>query len=109
MMKQIFFKTRKAISDFRKANGTPSCILDLIIHYVEVGTDQTNGICIDYGGYYSSLESMFNRIIKCLIGQDKKYIDIFRPRLEAVIMNSTNAGYGYGETIQEIFNEAFFN
>ncbi len=102
-----FSKARKAISDFRKANGDAKCVLDLMIHYVEVGTEQTNGICIDYCEYYDSLESMFNSIIKRLVGQDKKHIDTFRLRLEAIIENSKNAGYGYGETIQEMFNSAF--
>ena len=36
-----FSKARKAISDFRKANGDPKCVLDLMIHYVEIGTEQT--------------------------------------------------------------------
>jgi len=102
-----FSKARKAISDFKKANGDAKCVLDLMIHYVEVGTDQTNGICIDYGEYYDSLESMFSSIIKRLTSQDKKYANYFRLRLEAVINNSTKAGYGYGETIKEMFYKAF--
>ena len=58
-----FSIARKAISDFKKANGDAKCVLDLMIHYVEVGTEQTKGICIDYCEYYNSLESMFNSII----------------------------------------------
>lgn len=102
-----FSKARKAISDFKNANGDAKCVLDLMIHYVEVGTEQTKGICIDYCEYYNSLESMFNSIIKRLIGQDKKHADSFRPRLENIINNSKNAGYGYEEAIQEMFKKAF--
>ena len=100
-----FSIARKAISDFKKANGDPKCVLDLMIHYVEVGTEQTNGICIDYSDYYDNLESMFKSIVKRLIGHDKKHADIFYPRLESIIKNSKNAGYGYEETIQEMYNE----
>ncbi len=103
-----FSIARKAISDFKKANGNAKCVLDLMIYYIEVGTEQAKGICIDYCEYYNSLESMFNSIIKRLIGKDKKHADSFRPRLENIIKNSKNAGYGYEETIQEMFNKAFF-
>ena len=102
-----FSKARKAISDFKKANSDAKCVLDLMIHYVEVGTYQTNGICIDYAQYYDSLESMFKSIIKRLLNQDKEYANHFRPRLEAIIMNSSHAGWAYGETIEEMYNEAF--
>lgn len=102
-----FSKARKAISDFKKANGDAKCVLDLMIHYVEVGTEQTKGLCIDYGEYYESLESMFNSIIKRLMGQDTQYADFFRPRLERIIKNSTRTGYGYQEAIQDMFHEAF--
>jgi len=78
-----------------------------MIHFVEVGTEQTKGICIDYSEYYESLESMFRSITKRLISQDKEYANYFRPRLEAIIINSSKAGYGYGYIIQEIFNKAF--
>ena len=101
-----FSKARKAISDFRKATGDAKLILDLMIHYVEIGTDQARGGHIDYPEYYDSLESMFNSIIKCLTGKDEQYADYFRPRLENIIKDA-NEAYGYKESIQEIFAEAF--
>lgn len=102
-----FSQAKHAIADFKKANGDPMCVLELMVHYVEIGTDQTKGICIDYAEYYDSLASMFRRIIKRLIGPDNQHAEVFRPRLERIIHNATRTGYGYQERLQEMFREGF--
>lgn len=102
-----FSQAKDAIADFKKANGDPASVLELMVHYVEIGTDQTKGICIDYAQYYDSLASMFRRIIKRLTGPDKQHAEVFRPRLERIIHNATRTGYGYQERIQEMFHDAF--
>ena len=102
-----FVRARKAISDFGKASDDPESLLELMIHYIEVGTQQTQDVCIDYGGYYTSMESMFGRVVKHLHGKNGNLADKFLPRLKKIVKNSGNAGYGYEDTLTDLLEEAF--
>jgi hypothetical protein len=102
-----FAKARKAISDFGKASDDPESLLDLMTHYVEVGTRQTKDVGIDYEAYFTSMESMFGRIVKQLHGKNRNLADKFLPRLKKIIKNSGNAGYGYEDTLTDLLEEAF--
>ena len=60
---------RKAISEFKKANGNLRDTLSLMLYYVACGNDFT----LEFGDiderFYNSMESMFGSIAKMLIKQ----------------------------------------
>jgi hypothetical protein len=98
---------RKAISEYRKATGDPLGTLDLMIYFVECGTQFT----LDFGDmweeFYDSLESMFSKAVKMLKGMDKKTIDVFLPRLEKLVRDTDGMGWGYHDGLGDALCEEF--
>jgi hypothetical protein len=96
---------RKAISDYFKATKDHLGQLELMVHYLETG----NQFTVDFGDidekFYSSLESMFGRIISSLRNQSKDVHAIYHPRLENVVASARNIGWGYYDYISDIFGE----
>jgi hypothetical protein len=66
----------------KKAINDPVGTLDLMVYYVECGTQFT----VDCGdideAFYASLESMFTQVVKRLQHSDQDTIDRFLPRLQ---------------------------
>ena len=97
---------KKAISDFKKANGDIEGVLDLMIYYVENGTRFTK----EYGDiderFYSSMESMFGDVTDTLnrIG-DKELTKRFRPRLKKIVDDAKGIGWGYYDSLFYMFVE----
>ncbi|MBI4405594.1 MAG: hypothetical protein HY537_15640 [Deltaproteobacteria bacterium] len=103
-----FATARRALSDFKRACDDPEKVLDLMIHYVEIGTRQANDICVDYESYYTSLESMFSSIIRMLAGKEKKYGTQYLPRLRQIARKASD-GYGYQDTLREMLEDMTVN
>ncbi|MDY6865854.1 MAG: DUF6155 family protein [Halobacteriota archaeon] len=97
---------KKAISDFKKANGDIGGVIDLMIYYVENGTRFTN----EYGDiderFYSSMESMFGNVTDSLnrIG-DKELTKRFRPRLKKIVDDAKGIGWGYYDSLSYMLDE----
>ena len=98
---------KKAVSQYRKAVGDPKGILDLMVFYVECGT---NFAC-EYGSidekFYCSLESMFDNALQALAKSDKGTIEEFLPRLQNIVEKAENVGWGYYDTIIELLYNYF--
>jgi len=99
-----FARARKAVSDFKRASRDPVQILDLMIHYVEIGTRLANDIGIDYESFYTSLESMFESVIRMLKGKEKAYAEHFLPRLKKTVKRATDA-WGYRDSLEDLLDE----
>lgn len=99
---------RKAISDYFKATNDSMGKLELMVHYLEMG----NQFTVDFGDidekFYSSLESMFERIVSSLKEQPPDIQDKYHPRLEKVVSSATNIGWGYYDYISDIIDEYEF-
>lgn len=90
---------RKAISQYRKAVGDPKGILELMVYYVECGTNLT----CEYGDidekFYCSLESMFEKALQTLDESGQETIDEYLPRMENIVEKADDIGWGYYDTI----------
>jgi len=99
-------KAQGAISEYRKATGDDLGTLDLMISYVEFGTDFT----ADYGdmweGFYDSLESMFGKILAKLDSLESVSRQIFRDRVERIVETAHGMGWGYYDTIESMLTQA---
>jgi len=98
---------RKAISEFKKANGDVRDTLSLMVYYVKCGNDFT----LEFGdideGFYDSLGSMFSNITQLLIKQsDQKLVDEFLPMLETEF-NRVNGkmGWGYPDELSDYISD----
>jgi len=100
---------KKAIADYFKATKNKVGQLELMVHYLESG----NQFTVDYGDvdmpFYSSLESMFERILVLLREQSSVIQDEYYDRLEDVVESAGNTGWGYYDCIREMLAEYEFD
>ena len=98
---------RRAISDFKKANGNIRNTLTLMVHYVKCGNDFT----LEFGdideAFYDSLGSMFSKIIQILIAQnDKDLVAEWLPMLEVEFHRiDGTVGWGYPDELSNCLAE----
>lgn len=66
---------------------------------------------LDYGDidehFYASLERMYEKAIKLLLTLDEATIDDFYDRFEDLVTSTRNIGWGFHDTLGDIFYEAF--
>ncbi len=98
---------KKAISDYFKATKDRQGKIELMVHYVELGTRYTT----EYGdmdeNFYFGLESMFQKILQELGSEPEDVVNIFMPRLEDVAIMAGKTGWGYKETLDEMLGEYY--
>lgn len=95
---------KKAISDFRKASNDRESLIDLMLLYVEKGTEVTLTYGDLYEQFYYSLECMYGDAVELLKKwDDKNLIDKFRPRLKAVVTKTEGMGWGYHDTLSDMY------
>jgi hypothetical protein len=98
---------RKVVSDYRAASGDPGGLLDLMLYYVECGTEMT----LDYGdmdeAFYSSLESMFDRAIKQLEGSEPGMVATYLPRAVRIVRRAEGLGWGYYDYLAARLSDSF--
>jgi len=95
---------KKAISDFKKASNDRESLIDLMLLYVEKGTEITISYGDMYEQFYYSLECMYGDAVELLNKWgDKNLIEKFRPRLKAVLTKTQGMGWGYHDTLSEIY------
>jgi len=78
-------EAKKAISDYKKASSNPILLIDLMVYYVECGTNFSDEFGDMDEPYYSTLESMFDNAVKLMKKQDKADVIEFVERLEKVV------------------------
>lgn len=88
---------KKAISDYKKATGNIDGVLDLMIHYIECGTQFTLAFGDIDEGFYNSMESMFENVLKLM--SSNNYSEDFLSRVKGVVKESQDMGWGYYDNI----------
>src|SRR5215831_12323567 len=100
-------RARKAISDYKKATKNACGTLELMVYYVECGTQCS----VDFGDidawFYESLESMFRQVIQTLQHSDHDTLDRFLPRLDAIVRQARGIGWGYYDGLSATLKAAF--
>lgn len=98
---------KKAISDYGKAVGDPKGMLELMVYFVECGTNFS--LDVGYGDecFFASLERMYEKAIKLLLTLDEATIDDYYGRFEDLVTSTRNIGWGFHDTLGDIFSEAF--
>jgi len=98
---------KRAVSDYRRATDDLRGLLDLRLYYVECGTEMT----LDYGdmdeAFYSSMESMFDRVIAQLQGGDSDMVSTFLPRAVRLVERADGLGWGYYDYLADRLFSAF--
>ena len=93
---------RKAIRDYRKATGNLSGTAELLMTFVETGTEFTR----DYGdmdeAFYSSVESALLELAGLLRGAAQCMYPQFSERLERVTEISEGIGWGFHDFVVDV-------
>jgi len=96
-------EARKALVDFKKISKNPEHLLELMVFYVENGEKIDNEYGDMYEAFYSSMESMFDQIIKTL-NNNQDLIPKFKGRLNSIIEKSCE-GWAHKDTLLDIYEE----
>jgi hypothetical protein len=76
---------KKAISDYKKSTNDHIGLIDLMICYVEYGTDFLCEFGDMYEQYYCSLESVFGNTLKLMQDPEGEEAFYFKERLRIVV------------------------
>lgn len=99
-------QAKKAITEFNKLCNDQVKTIELMIYYVEQGVEFTN----DYGDineqFYYSMELMYQNVLNKIRSERGKDIyNLYRDRLEAIVNNTSNIGWGFHDQLAEMYYE----
>lgn len=98
---------KKAISDYKKATNDKIGLIDLMICYVEYGTDFLCEFGDMYEQYYCSLESVFGNTLKLMQDLEGEEAFYFKERLRIVVKKAEQTGWGYYDAISDMLDTAY--
>ncbi|MEC5425456.1 DUF6155 family protein [Virgibacillus sp. C22-A2] len=95
-------KAKGAITNFKKLSNDHFRTVDLMLFYVEVGTEFTNTYGDIDGKFYDSMNSMYDKVIvEC--EKDETLFKEIKDRLYAVVAESDGIGWGYHDVLEESY------
>ena len=100
-------KAKKAISDYTKAAGEPKGILELMVFFVETGTEFTVNTGGMDGVLYLALVRMYDKALDLVLTMDEETINEYYNRFEDMVTSTSNIGWGYHDALGEMFHNAF--
>lgn len=96
---------KKAISDFKKICNSESALIDLMLFYVEEGVEFT----LTYGDitepFYDSMEGVYQKALKRITSA--RLDKTFQRRCWQIVLDTSNTGWGFGDTLAEMYETAF--
>ena len=96
---------KNAISDFKKIGGSPQGIADLMLFYVETGVSFTNDFGDIYESFYYSIESTFSAALKLM--EKENILSLFHNRASKIVDDSDGTGWGFHDTLFDIYSEYY--
>ena len=94
-------EARKAIRDYRKATGNLEGTIDLMLTYVENGTEFTRQFGDINESFYNSLESVLNELAQILTKEGGELYPKFRERVQRLVSSASGIGWGYGDAVAD--------
>lgn len=95
-------EAKSAISSFGKLAGDHEKIVDLMLYYVEMGTQYTLMYGDIYDAFYDSMLSMYEKVADAC-NQDEALYRAFHDRLYAVVEATEEIGWGYHECLCDCY------
>lgn len=101
-------EAKQVLSHYKKATNDLIGLIDLMIYYVECGTDFLCEYGDMYEQYYMSLESVFDDVLKIMKQYPREEIQDFIERLKIILKKSDHMGWGYHDTLSQSFQNIYF-
>jgi len=97
----------RTFANYGQSGGTVEEAIDLMLFYVECGTQFT----CDYGDmdedFYMALETVFEDSLKLIKKAGVDVFDQYKDRLRAIESATCDIGWGYGDQIEDLLNIEF--
>jgi hypothetical protein len=93
-------EARKAIRDYRKAAGNAAGTVELMLTFVENGTEFTLEFGDSDGPFYNQLASVLNEMVQLLCQEGAELYSRFRERIVRLETLGGNLGWGYGDELR---------
>lgn len=100
---------KKALSQYTKATNDEAGALELMVYFVERGTQCAADLGVDDEAFYSAMESMFARVLKTLRRSNSEVRESFLPRLTAIRDAADGIGWGYHDYLGDALGQVFPN
>ncbi len=100
---------KDAIDAYAQSDGSFANIIELTVFFLECGTHFSG----DFGGdmgedFYEILENTFEETLKKLkSASNSTLLDEYKPRLRAIIKAAHESGWGYGDQLEDYWQEVF--
>jgi len=100
-------EARKAINAYKKATLDLAGTAELMLVYVESGTDCGRTYGVDYESFYTSLESMLDDLLEILCDErNRQLLDRLHERVRRLEESAGDIGWGYSDYVSERLAEA---
>jgi hypothetical protein len=100
-------EAHKAISAYKKATSDLTGTAELMLVYVESGTECASSYGVDYESFCSSLTSMLDNLLDVLCDEHNRgLLERFRERVRALEEKARDTGWGYGDYVSERLAES---
>jgi hypothetical protein len=97
---------KKLITEFGKVTDKPLYTIDLMLYYVECGTEFTNTFGDIDEPFYNSMCSVFRSVVDKLNSQKNASVYChLKKRLQKIVEETNGIGWGYGDFISENYHE----
>jgi hypothetical protein len=94
---------KKPVSDYAKVSDSAEGQADMMLYYVEMGVKFTNAYGDIDEPFYNSMESMYERACKWIAKHE--LLDEFSGRCLKIVWDTGNIGWGFHDTLGEIYHE----
>ena len=96
---------RKAVSDYKKVAASEAGVADLMLYYVEAGVRFTNAYGDINERFYLSMERMYASALAHITKHGLE--EEFKPRCARIVENTSHIGWGFHDTLSEIYGDHF--
>lgn len=99
-------EARKTVSNFKKIYSDKKLVIDLMLHYVEMGVEFTNTYGDISESFYNSVESMYQSVIEAINKHKNPVIfNMLSKRLKAVVDDTDGIGWGFHDSLNDMYHD----
>jgi hypothetical protein len=96
---------KQSIADFKKLGPSAESLADLMLFYVETGVKFTDDFGDMNEAFYNSMESTYANALKIIYKE--QLMDIFKQRSIQILEDTEDVGWGFHESLSEIFYQFY--
>lgn len=100
--KMRFSVCRKAVAEFKKFQPSPELLADLMLSIPEFASEIAKGSDL-WEQFYTATENNFIAAMKFI--NKEKLLPLFQKRIDKILNNCKSSGYGFPDTMQQIYEE----